>query len=295
MPRCFSPLLLAVCLIGTNFCRATPATDAEELYRAKRYPEARAAFERVVAAEPANADAAYYLGQLALMRDDPDEAAKWLEQAAVLTPGSARNFCALGDAYGLQAQKAGLFSKLGLAQKSAAAYEKAVALDPEDMEARYSLFTFCRQAPGIAGGGLDKARAQALEIQKRDPLRGAIALVELCTAENKYDEAFRLLDDILRRHPEALVASYQFGRTAAMSGQRLDQGEASLRTYLAAPPDEDRPPLWAAHWRLGQILEKKGNLVGARAEYEAGLKLNPTQPQLVEAGRRVSQSTSASH
>jgi Flp pilus assembly protein TadD len=38
---------------------------------------------------------------------------------------------------------------------------------------------------------------------------------------------------------------------------------------------------------LGQILEKTGDAPGARAEYAAALKLNPTQPQLVEATRRL--------
>jgi tetratricopeptide (TPR) repeat protein len=201
----------------------------------------------------------------------------------------------LGDAYGLWAQNAGLFSKLGLARKSQTAYEKAVALDPEDLDARDSLLNFYRQAPAIAGGGMDKARAQALEIQKRDPLRGTIALVDISAVEKKYDEAFSLLEDVLRRHPGELTAQYQLGRTSAMSGQRLDQGEAALRKYLAAQTGEDLPPRWAAHWRLGLILEKKGDVAGARAEYAEALKLNPTQPQLVEAARRVGEPAAASH
>ena len=72
-----------------------------------------------------------------------------------------------------------------------------------------------------------------------------------------------------------------------MSGLRLEQGAAALREYLAAAPDEDQPPLWAAHWRLGQILERSGDAPGARAEYAAALKLNPTQPQVVEAAQRL--------
>jgi tetratricopeptide (TPR) repeat protein len=289
----FPALLVAASVLCAGTGRTATLAEAEAFYRARHYPEARAAFEKVAAAEPGNAAAAYYLGQLAIMRDDPEEAAKWLEQATALSPASATYSCALGDAYGLLAQKAGLFSKLSLAGKSRAAYERAVALDPEDIDVRYSLFTFCRQAPAIAGGGLDKARIQALEIQKRDRLRGSLALVELSSAERKYDESFKLLDDVLRSHPGALGACFQFGRTAAMSGQRLDEGAEALHTYLAAPQDEDLPPQWAAHWRLGQILEKKGDLPGARSEYQAGLALNPTQPQLVDSIRRVAQSAAA--
>lgn len=281
------PLFVVVVPCCAPLVSAATAAEAAELYRTKRYAEARTAFEQVIAAEPANADAAYHLGDLALMRDAPEEGVPWLERATALAPNSSQYFHELGDAYGLAAEKAGLFSKLGWARKCQAAYERAVALDPEDVEARYALFSYYRQAPSIAGGGLDKARAQAGEIQRRDDLRGTLALVELSVAERKFDEAFATLDDVRRRHPESLVACYQLGRAAAMSGQRLEQGATALRRYLAAPPDEDQPPLWAAHWRLGQILEKTGDAQGARAEYAAGLKLNPTQPQLVEAAQRL--------
>lgn len=274
-----------LCCTGT--VQAANSAQALELYKAKRFVEARAAFEQVIAAEPNNAAAAYYLGDLALTRDAPEEAVQWLEKATALTPGSSQYFHALGDAYGLSAQRAGLFSKLGLARKCQAAYEHAVALDPNDIDARYALFVYCRQAPSIVGGGMDKARVQALEIQKRDEVRGTLALVELSVADHKFDEAFASLDSILRRHPESSVANYQFGRAAAMCGQRLDQGAAALRLYLTKRPDEDQPPLWAAHWRLGQILEKMGDIPGARAENAAALKLNPTQPQLVEAAQRL--------
>jgi len=277
------PRVLAVILAAGSLARAATFDEAQALYRTKRYAEARQVFEQVAAAEPGNAAAAYHLGQLALMRNDEAEAIRWLEKATALTPQSAPYFQALGDAYGLAAQKAGLFSKPGLARKCRLAYEKAVALEPDNISARYALFTFYRQAPGIAGGGLEKARTQAEEIRKRDPVRGTIALAEVNVIEKKYDDAFVALADLRRRHPEAWDAAYQFGRAAAMSGQRLDEGAAALNEYLAHTPDEDQAPLWAAHWRLGVIFEKKGNLPAARTEYAAALRLNPTQPQLLEA------------
>ncbi len=280
-------LLLLTTLAGGSRLAATTFDDAQELYRAKRYAEARTAFEAVAAAEPDNAAAAYHLGQLALMRNDETEAVRWLQKATALAPTSARYVRALGDAYGLSTQKAGLFSKLGLARKCLAAYEKAVELDPDDVNARYALLNFYRQAPGFAGGGLDKARAEAREIQKRDDVRGTVALAEISVAEKKYDEAFAALDSLRQRHPGSPEAAYAIGRTAASSGRQLDAGAALLKEYLAHTPDDKQPPLWAARWRRGQIYEKKGDPAGARAEYQAALKLNPTQPQLLEALQRV--------
>jgi tetratricopeptide (TPR) repeat protein len=266
---------------------ATTLAEAQDLYRAKRYAEARTAFEQVTAADPDNTEAAYRLGRLALMRNEPEEAVKWLEKATTLAPRSSPYFKALGDAYGLSAQMAGLFSKLGFARKCLAAYEKGVALDPQSVSARYALFDFYRTAPAIVGGGLDKARAQAQEIQKLDVVRGTLALVEVSVVDKKYEEAFAILEDFRRSHPEVLDAVYQIGRVAVLSGLRLDEGAAALKDYLAHTPNENQPPFWAAHWRLGQIFEQKGDPAAARAEYEAALKLNPTQPQLIEAMKRL--------
>jgi tetratricopeptide (TPR) repeat protein len=124
-------------------------------------------------------------------------------------------------------------------------------------------------------------------MQKLDVVRGTLALAELSVADKKYEEAFETLENFRRSHPEALDAGYQIGRVAALSGLRLDEGAASLKDYLAHTPDDNQPPLWAAHWRLGQIFEKKGDPAAARTEYAEALKLNPTQPQLIEAMKRL--------
>ncbi|MDD2763897.1 MAG: tetratricopeptide repeat protein [Opitutaceae bacterium] len=278
-------ILISLATGGTLHAISLP--EAQELYRARRYVEAQAAFEQLIAAEPGNAEAAYRLGRLALLRDDPATAVKWLEKATALTPQSSSYFKSLGDAYGLSAQEAGLFSKPGFARKSLAAYQKGVELDPQSVSAREALYTFHRQAPAIAGGGAAKARTEALEIQKLNAVRGTVLLVDLGVAEEKYQEAFDALENLRRTHPESLAALYQIGRVAALSGLRLEQGEAALKECLAHTPDETQAPLWAARWRLGQIFEKKGDPASARAEYAAALKLNPDQPQLIEARERV--------
>ena len=100
---------------------------AVELYQ-QRKPEAQAAFAQLAAANPENADIQFYLGRLALQRGDHEEAVKHLEKAVALAPNDSRMHHRLGDAYGLSAQKAGLFSKMSVAGKCRTAYEKAVAL-----------------------------------------------------------------------------------------------------------------------------------------------------------------------
>lgn len=274
-------------LAPAGLLAATASDQAGALYRAKHYDAARRAYEKVFAADPHNALAAYRLGRIALLRDDRPAAVRWLEEATALAPRQARYFQSLGDAYGLSAEHAGLFSKLGWAHKCADAYRRAVAMDPSNVDFHLSLFNFYLQAPSIAGGGLPRARTEAAAIQRLNDVRGTLALVTVDAIERKYDDAFTALRGLRRDHPDATAVLYQLGRMAALSGRHLVEGAAALTTFIARPHRADAPPLWAAHWRLGQIREHEGKPAAARAEYAVALKLNPTQPQVVEAMKRL--------
>src|SRR5438270_10736633 len=96
---------------------------AVKLFEAGKNSEAESAFEKLAAGDKANPEVNYHLGQLALRRQDPEKAVSFLEQAAEKSPNVARYEHALGDAYGLAAQKASIFSQLGLAKKCLARYQ----------------------------------------------------------------------------------------------------------------------------------------------------------------------------
>jgi tetratricopeptide (TPR) repeat protein len=259
-------------LLGGGRVAASDFDDAVALFKAKRYPDARAAFEKLAAADPRNGSAHFYLGRIALYRDDPAAAAAELEQAAASDPKNSDCFYWLGSAYGLLARQTYSLSK---AAKCRSALLKAVELDPDNIEARAELVTFYRQAPFFVGGSLTKAHAQAEEIKKRNPVRGALAEAEICIAERKYDEAFDAFESLLKDHPEQITALYQIGFIAATTGQRLDRGEAALKDYLTHVPGDTQPTPAYAHYRLGNIYERKNNPAAARAEYQAALNLDP--------------------
>ena len=253
----------------------TPLTEAIGLFQARKLPEAQAAFAKIAAAEPKNAEAAQYLGLLALMRNDSEQAVQWLEKATQLAPTNSFYCRLLGDAYGQSAGKAGVFSKFGFAKKFLACYDKAIELDPNNLDARNGRVEYYRQAPAIVGGGMDKAYAEAAEIRRRDPLRGATVLGNLYIGEKKYAEAFALVDELIAQNPANKALLYQVGRLAALSGQQLDRGESALKEYFQHTPALDEPPLYNAHWRLGTLYERKGDKAAARAEYETALQFRP--------------------
>jgi len=261
--------------------------SAVELYNQRKPLEAQQIFETLAAAEPGNADIQFYLGRLALQRDDHEKAVVFLEKAVALSPASSRMHLRLGDAYGRSAQKAGLLSKPGWAGKCRAEYEKAVELDGKSVEARQSLMSFYLQAPGFLGGGTDKALLQAQEIKKLDEPAGRFAVALVYSADKKYDLAFAEFEEVLKVTPDDYAALFQTGRLAAISGERLDRGLAVLQHCLTLTPPAGQPPLAAVQWRIGNILEKKGDKPGARAAYETALKSDPKFSQALESLKKL--------
>lgn len=278
-------------ILLTTFASAAldPAayTAAVELYAQRKPLEAQKAFESLAATAPDHADIQFYLGRLALQRNDPEKAVAYLEKAVALSPKDSRMQHRLGDAYGLTAQQAGLFSKMSWAGKCHTAYEKAVELDPKNIDARWSLMEYCRQAPGIVGGGNDKALVQALEIKKLNVARGRIAVALVYASDKKYDLAFGEFEEALKANPADYMALFQTGRLAASSGERLDRGLEVLRQCVALTPPAGQPGPAAAHWRIGNILEKKRDQPGARAAYEAAVALDPKFTPAIESLKKL--------
>ncbi|MEO8504930.1 MAG: tetratricopeptide repeat protein [Acidobacteriota bacterium] len=216
----------------------------------------------------------------ALAKGDP-EAAIAAGEAATAVPGAgAETWRWLGDAYCSQAMKASLFSRLGFAHKCQAAYERAIALDPTDVESRAALAEYLSGAPSIAGGDKAKARAQAEEVVKLEPARGHLLLGGIYTSEENFTAATAEFKLAVAADPGSrdLSAHYQLGKVALLSGKDLAEGAEHFRAYLDAPPLPGRPTWADAHWRLGLILEKQGHRDQAIAEIRAALKLNPNHP-----------------
>jgi tetratricopeptide (TPR) repeat protein len=157
------------------------------------------------------------------------------EKAVKELPDSSEAHDLLGRAYGQKAIKASVFTQFGLARKCRAEFEKAVALDPRNVDARYDLVSFHVNAPGVVGGSLDKAREQAVAIALLDPIRGHTASGNIFSSEKKWPEA-----------------------------------EAEYRKALDLKPDSGN-----LHWRLGRLFEKQGRKDDAKAELREALKLDP--------------------
>src|SRR5215212_3989267 len=128
-------------------------------------------------------------GKATMQTNDADKAIAAFEKAVAKNPKKAEYHYWLGNAYGLAARKANMFSQMSLGKKVGAEFNQAVALDPNYLDARMGVLEFDLQAPGIMGGGEDKAVAQAAEIRKRDAFLGHRAYARIYNFQKKPDLA----------------------------------------------------------------------------------------------------------
>lgn len=268
-------LLLAAALLGPAHAEDSPAfAQALEHYRAKRYPDARTSFQVLTLEEPENARVRYYLGLIAMKRNDTDDAILQFEKAVELDPQNSGYHAELGGAYGGAAEKASLLSQMSFAKKCRAALERAVELDPDNLDARQGLVDYYRQAPAFLGGGILKAYTQAEEIRRRDLERGTLILGQLYFADRRYDEAIALAQELVAVQPDNYIGHYAIGRVAAEGGVQTSLGETHLRRCLELPPGQGDPSHAAVWWRLGNLAERRKDPATARTAYEKALQID---------------------
>jgi Tetratricopeptide repeat. len=265
-----------------------------------------------------DAQAVFLQAQDFVRREQYATAVPLLEKCVAADPGNSKFHQWLGRALGLQAAQNGIVSGALSVRRVKAELEKAIELDPLNLEARQDLAVMYRAAPGFLGGSNAKAAEQIAFIRRHDPALASQLEGDFLFADKNYEaalaayqesaklhsrpmiqvrislayqqrkdwtQAFAALDRALGMEADFPFALYQVGRTAALSGQQLDRGEQCLRTYIAIPVHEEleNPSLAAAHFRLGNILEKKGDTAAARNEYETSLKIDPKQKLAREA------------
>src|SRR6266849_4387836 len=158
------------------------------------------------------------------------------EKATALEPNNGLYHLWLGRIYGEKADRAGFLKAAGLAGKVRAEFERAVQLSPSSWEARTDLAEFYLEAPGMVGGGKDKALAQ---VELLAPLNPAMAhwVKARAAAKNKDNSAaekeYRAAIDASQGGARAWLNLAGFYRHT----NRLDDMQQALRTMESRPLD----------------------------------------------------------
>ncbi|HEX4576962.1 MAG TPA: tetratricopeptide repeat protein [Edaphobacter sp.] len=281
-------------------------TQANALFQQGRVDEATASLREILAAQPGDAQAHQLLCRIDYAQEMADHAIHECELAVSSAPASSDNQMWLGRAYGFKASHANPFSALGLAIKVRTAFERAVQLDPENIRAMSDLGEFYVAAPSIIGGGLDKARALAAQMQPHFPSQAhrLLALIaekkkEDALAETEFSnavaagrtpDAYIDLGQFYQRHnqPDKMLNALQSGVAVdRRKGPALvdaasiltdahrapELAETLLRTYLSSSAKTDDAPAFKVHVQLGDLLAHQGDPAAAHREYAAALAL----------------------
>jgi tetratricopeptide (TPR) repeat protein len=227
-------------------------------------------------------------------RGDNEKAVQILTKVIAAQPKNAEAHYRRGLAYGALAQRANIIKQASLAKKTMADFERAVALDPNHLDARFGLINFYLLAPGFMGGGDDKAIAQAAEIRKRDALEGHRAHARVYSHQKKTDLARKEFVEAVRENPKSARAHHmlsgflinekdwrgalheidmtlsldpafmpaylRLGAHAALSESNYARGEEALRKYLTHKPGDNEPALAAAWYWLGRVQAQQGRV-----------------------------------
>jgi len=246
---------------------------AQELYQRTDY---QAALNVLLPAAPQSPDGLALIGKAYYMSGQYKLATAYLEKAVTADPGNSTYYDWLGRAWGRRAEASKFVTALTYALKTRDHFEKAVHLDPVNLEALSDLFEYYLEAPGALGGGIEKAQAIAARIgqldaaefeckqaaiaekQKQFPaaeqhLRRAmvlapeqigrvIDLAEFLARRGRFeesDQSFRLAG---RMNPTSPRLMFAFASANVHSGRNLNEAKRLLSNYLVSPITPDDPP-----------------------------------------------------
>ena len=249
------------------------------------FETARGVFEKIVAEQPGNAKAHFYLGVAEQNLGQADNAIASYEKALALDPklleASVNLTAALldaGDAAraapiieralasdpkhpGLLYNRALAAIMLGKKPEAAKAYREALAADPTNVEIKYGYAEAL-----VAAGAAGEARTQLGELAQSDDVAVLASSARLYGRLEDFDACIKALDKALGKQPSAelLVA-----RGLCQHGKK-DDTAAYQDFKRAVDKDGSYAP---AHYYAGMHLKEHGKKKEARAELARAAEL----------------------
>jgi tetratricopeptide (TPR) repeat protein len=254
-----------------------------------------------------DAESLHLLSRVYYATEHWDEAVKCGERAVILRPSDAYYHLWLAREYGEKAANSNPMTAAATARKAKNEFERAVQLDPLNVEARLDLAQYYTEAPTVMGGGMDKARDQAAQVAKYNSAKSHLMLARVAEKEKQFPEAesqlrqataeakdlaeywlelaafYRSrsrLDDMQKALETALLQHGRPAETYFDAANELFLGNRDfpdavlyLEKYLASGGLVEGAPAFRAHYLLGQIYEKMGRRPAAISEYQASLAL----------------------
>ncbi|MEO7976290.1 hypothetical protein [Flavobacterium sp.] len=161
----------------------------EKLFHAKKYKDAEVVFELNLKYYPNDIKTLERLGEITSEEKQWEKASVYYKKLTQLKPNEADYFYKYGGCLGMKAMEVNKFKAMGLVGDMKSAFEKAIALNPKHLPARWALIELYLQLPGIAGGSESKALKYANELAKLSPVDGYLSKGRIDEYFERYDSA----------------------------------------------------------------------------------------------------------
>ena len=247
-------LLLTSAFANLGFA-ADPANNVESLVHENHWKRARAILEPEVAAHPQDARNAHLLAQAKMALGDLDGALALAQRAVDLDGANSDYHFTLGQVYGEKADRASIFAAGPLALKFRKEVEKAIALNPKNLDALDAMMQFKFEAPSAMGGSRQDAQDLAQLIARIDPVQGCQAQAELAGMEKDPAEQQALLAQAVQAGPQNYGALVDLGKFYSQPNS-ANYAEAAKLARRAIQLEGKQA---GAYWVLARVLALQKN------------------------------------
>jgi tetratricopeptide (TPR) repeat protein len=250
-----------------------------------------------------------------------DNAIHMAEKSVELDPSNSYYHLWLGRAMGRKAETANPFTAFGLARKVKTEFERAVALDNNNLMARSDLSEFYLEAPAFLGGDKNKARQQGDYVARRDaaladyiyarveekqdsskaeadykkaaaagsnPSRYWVELAHFYRRAGRMNEMDAAINQSVTTAHPGDVAEFDAASLLLHAGRNYAGAIKMLQHYVAQSDSSEDGPAFQARYLLGVLLEKQGKKREAAAEFRAALAMASQYHPARDALARVS-------
>ena len=311
-------LLLAPAAVTQSTAAASEKlSDAIRLYEKGSFSQAAELLRQEAKSSPRDAETRFWLGKAYLKIQDWKAAVAEMEKAVELEPSNARYHQWLGRASGERASRAFITTAYSMAKQVVKEFEAARRLSAEDVSIRFDLLEYYLQAPGMVGGGRDKAEAEAQSIAGIDRQKGYTARANIYKSDKQWDKAKAELLKATSEFPQSAaacedLADYLFGRhdyegalqwsrkalalnpglnysrfLAAAAATRLNRDLDAVADDLQALANgtllDDDATFDQVYFQLGETHLARGDKAKAKAAFQSALSYNPEHSGAREA------------
>lgn len=199
---------------------------------------ANAALAPLASGEKPDPAALHLLSQVRLAQKNTKEAIAFAEKAAQLAPDNADYHAQVGVALSARMPELGFMQQAMVAGKMRKAFERAVEIDPKNLNALVGLARYFTNAPEIAGGSLTKAAEFATRLKELNPFLGESELGRIAERGEKFADALAHYEAAAQLKPDAAGPVFNSGRMLTKLN-RPDDARARFENALKLNPNFD--------------------------------------------------------